>query len=288
MDFSFCLVHNNLNNLQEKRNNMTDLLVLMKKYNFTEYETKVYATLLEIGPSTGYEISKMSSVPRSKVYNTLEILLKKGAVYKANKEQILYTAVEVEDFINHLKQDTRKDLDVLKDTLLQHSKTTFDRNEIWSMDGYDNIIAKTKACIRNAKKELLIQIWDEDLDEELLEILKEKEVEIEKYILILFSEDSSYDVGLNRFYKHHFEKEKRKEMGSRWINIVADNDFMLLSTIYSNKMANAVMTHFYPMVFLSKEYIAHDGYTANILEHLDDATKAKFGDHMQVVRNIYK
>lgn len=267
---------------------MSDVITLMKKYNFTEYETKVYTTLLEIGQATGYEISKMSSVPRSKVYNTLEVLLKKGAVCKANKEQVLYSAVAVEEFIDALKQNTERDLLDLKESLTQHSKSTFDRNEIWSSEGYDTILTRCKTCIRNAKSELLIQIWVEDLDEEIISLLQEKEKEIDNYILILFSETSNYDVPLKRFYKHHFEKEKRKEMGSRWINIVCDNDFMMLSTIFSYKVATAVMTHFYPMVFLSKEYIAHDGYTANILEHLDDATKEKFGDHMQIVRNIYK
>ncbi len=267
---------------------MSDIITLMKKYNFTEYETKVYTTLLEIGQGTGYEISKMSSVPRSKVYNTLEVLLKKGAVRKANNEQVLYSAVDVEEFIDALKHNTEKDLLDLKESLRQHSKTTFDRNEIWSIEGYENVLMRCKTCIKNAENELLIQIWVEDLDDDLIALLQEKEKTIDNYILILFSETSNYDVPLKRFYKHHFEKEKRKEMGSRWVNIVADNDLMILSTIFSYKVANAVTTHFYPMVFLSKEYIAHDGYTANILEHLDDNTKEKFGNQMHIVRNIYK
>ena len=40
-------------------------------------ETRVYTTLLEKGNLTGYEVSKISGVPRSKVYNILEKLLKK-------------------------------------------------------------------------------------------------------------------------------------------------------------------------------------------------------------------
>lgn len=267
---------------------MTDIITLMKKYNFTEYETKVYITLLEIGQATGYEISKMSSVPRSKVYNVLELLIKKGAVCKSSQEQILYRAVDVEEFIDALKQDTKKDMLTLKNSLEQHSKATFDRNEIWNIEGYDTILSRCKNCIRNAKEELMIQIWVEDLDDELISLLQEKEKTIDRYILILFSETSSYNVPLERFYEHHFEKEKRNEMKSRWINIVADDDCMILSTLYSNKVATAVTTHFHPMVFLSKEYIAHDAYTANILEHLDSDTKDRFGEQMEMVRHIFK
>ena len=68
---------------------MENIINLMKKYNFTEYETKVYITLLEIGKSTGYEISKRSTVPRSKVYITLETLLKKGLIQKTANDQVL-------------------------------------------------------------------------------------------------------------------------------------------------------------------------------------------------------
>lgn len=51
---------------------METIIQIMKKYDFSEMETRVYTTLLEKGNLTGYEVSKISGVPRSKVYNILE------------------------------------------------------------------------------------------------------------------------------------------------------------------------------------------------------------------------
>lgn len=41
------------------------MIQIMKKYDFSEMETRVYTTLLEKGNLTGYEVSKISGVPRS-------------------------------------------------------------------------------------------------------------------------------------------------------------------------------------------------------------------------------
>lgn len=60
---------------------METIIQIMKKYHFSEMETLVYTTLLEQDKLTGYEISKKSGVPRSKVYNILEKLLKKKFNY---------------------------------------------------------------------------------------------------------------------------------------------------------------------------------------------------------------
>ncbi|HFM9352046.1 TPA: helix-turn-helix domain-containing protein, partial [Enterococcus faecium] len=59
---------------------METIIQIMKKYDFSEMETRVYTTLLEKGNLTGYEVSKISGVPRSKVYNILEKLLKKNLI----------------------------------------------------------------------------------------------------------------------------------------------------------------------------------------------------------------
>ncbi len=267
---------------------MEHIINLMKKYNFTEYETKVYIALLEIGKSTGYEISKMSSVPRSKVYNTLESLLKKGLIQKTINNQVLYTAIPVDEFINMLSDSLNKDMINLKQSLNQHNTSTFDHNEIWNIDGYDNVIIKAKNLIKNAQDELLIQIWKEDIDNELMELLKAAQERIENFILILFSETGNYEMSFNRYYAHYFETEKLEEMKSRWINIVSNGNNMMMSTIYNHTLASGLTTQFEPMVFLAREYIVHDAYTANILKNLDQNTKDIFGPHMSKIRDIFK
>ena len=52
----------------------------LKQLGLTEYEIKVYLTLLKEGPKKGGEISKLSKVPHGKTYESLESLEKRGFV----------------------------------------------------------------------------------------------------------------------------------------------------------------------------------------------------------------
>ncbi|NYA65375.1 helix-turn-helix domain-containing protein, partial [Lactobacillus salivarius] len=56
---------------------MLDISTIMRKYGFNESEIKVYLTLINHEQMTGYEVSKLSGVARSKVYNVLENLIQK-------------------------------------------------------------------------------------------------------------------------------------------------------------------------------------------------------------------
>lgn len=62
---------------------------------------------------------------------------------------------------------------------------------------------------------------------------------------------------------------------------------MMLSTIHSKDWASAVSTCFAPMVFLAKEYVKHDAYTARILELLDEKTIQLLGKEKEKVRDIF-
>ncbi|MGB4984724.1 MAG: helix-turn-helix domain-containing protein [Erysipelotrichaceae bacterium] len=266
---------------------MEQLLQLMKKYNFTEYETKAYVTLLQNGKCNGYEVSKLSSVPRSKIYNVLESLFMKGLVNKIIDEQTSYIALPIEQFIKSLENKMHNDLKEINHNLILFNQPLYQNEELINIKGYQNVINKAKYLVNQAQNELLIQLWEQDVDEELLALLQEAENRIDKYILILFSEEEQYNLPLKRYYKHHFEKEKLQENNSKWLNIVSDNE-MLMSTIYSSSVASAITTKFTPMVFLSKEYIIHDAYTANILEILDNQNLEVFGTNMSKIRDIYK
>lgn len=53
---------------------------ILKNFGFTDYEAKAYYALLLLGHSKAREISKVSGVPQSKIYEVLERLLEKNLV----------------------------------------------------------------------------------------------------------------------------------------------------------------------------------------------------------------
>lgn len=83
---------------------LNEVIATMKDYQFSEYETLVYIALLRQCNQTGYEVSKNSGVPRSKVYNILKILLKKEVIICSVTNPVLYIAQPVEKLIEKLQK----------------------------------------------------------------------------------------------------------------------------------------------------------------------------------------
>lgn len=66
----------------------------LKRIGFTDNEAKVYLALLSHPGITGYEVSRISGVPRAKVYEVLEGLTDRGAVLvEPGEERSLYRAL---------------------------------------------------------------------------------------------------------------------------------------------------------------------------------------------------
>lgn len=265
---------------------MDNLLNLLKNFGFTEYETKVYVALLKNGSGTGYEISKNSSVPRSKVYNILELLMNKGCVIASKEEKsVKYAAIPVEEFIKNIKYNMEGIIQDIKLELHGYDNKV-DLDQMWYIKGYENIFNKCRHMISKAKKEVYIQVWKEDIFE-IEEELSLIEQRLRDVVVILYSMKHDYNIKLKNYYKHGFEENKLEEIGGRWITLVVDSNEMIFGHIQNEKNAEVIWTQSVPMVFLAKENIKHDAYCLKLIDAMGDNIREKFGDNLTGVREIF-
>ena len=100
--------------------------------------------LLQNGPQTGYEVSKTSGVPRSKVYNILEMLVSRGVVVTAaGNKTLLYRAESVERLSSLVQATVDQGLSELKQEAEQYTHAV-DDEQIWKMSGYVSIMDNAK------------------------------------------------------------------------------------------------------------------------------------------------
>jgi len=84
-----------------------ELIKKLKGYfDLNIYETKVWLALLSKGVSSAGEIAELSSVPRSRTYDVLESLEKRGFVIQKLGKPVKYIAVKPEVVIEKLKNNT--------------------------------------------------------------------------------------------------------------------------------------------------------------------------------------
>jgi len=136
------------------------------------YETKVWLALLGKGTASAGEIAEISGVPRSRTYDVLESLEKKGfAIVKLGKP-VKYIGVKPRMILEKLKNDVRRNAEE-KITNLSNIKSTDEFSKLENLyktgiapikgeditaalQGRLNISNHLKDILQNAKKEVII------------------------------------------------------------------------------------------------------------------------------------
>jgi sugar-specific transcriptional regulator TrmB len=161
-----------------------ELINKIKDYfDLNVYETKVWLALLGKGIASAGEIADISGVPRSRTYDVLESLEKRGfAIIKLGKP-VKYLGVKPKIIIEKLKNNVKKDADdriedlsKIKTTdeflklegLYKDGISPLKREEITaSIKGKSNISNQLKEILQNASKEIIICTNAEEMNQKI-------------------------------------------------------------------------------------------------------------------------
>lgn len=84
---------------------------LRRFFNLNLYEARIWTALLSRGVSTAGELSDIGGVPRSRAYDILESLEKKGFVIMKLGKPIKYLAIEPKEVVERVKKQIQKEAD---------------------------------------------------------------------------------------------------------------------------------------------------------------------------------
>ncbi len=89
-----------------------DFLSRLRRYfGLNLYEVKIWTALLSRGVSTAGELSDIANVPRSRSYDVLESLEKKGFIVMKIGKPIKYIAVDPHEVVERVKKNVKKEAD---------------------------------------------------------------------------------------------------------------------------------------------------------------------------------
>ena len=86
---------------------------LRKYFRLNIYEVKIWTALLSRGIASAGELADISGVPRSRCYDVLETLEKKGFIIMKIGKPIKYLAVEPNTILERVKSNIRQESDAL-------------------------------------------------------------------------------------------------------------------------------------------------------------------------------
>ncbi|RMD66808.1 TrmB family transcriptional regulator [Candidatus Pacearchaeota archaeon] len=153
---------------------------LRKLFDLNLYEVKVWTALLSRGVSTAGELSTISDVPRSRTYDILESLEKKGFVVMKLGKPIKFVALEPEEVVERVKKnliheahekskrlEQLKGGDVLKElnSLYKNGVKYVDPADLsGSVHGRQNLYNHLDMLVRGADKTITIVTTEDGLN----------------------------------------------------------------------------------------------------------------------------
>lgn len=260
---------------------MDEVIESLKELGLNTYEAKVYVALLKKYPATGYEVSQIADVPQSRAYDTLKALEKDKIVVATNAKPFTYTPIKPTELTKRFKRKVNSTIEFL-DKNLPSVKEDY-TEPILSITGIANIREKVIEIVKNAKKEIYIEIWSQDfrfIEPYLLDAYN-RGVEIK----IVGYDNLKSNFGL--VFEHGSAKEIETSLGGRMIILAADEEEGMIGNSSSVNAENihVVWTKNIGVVFLIKEFIVHDMYLLDIENNLSDQLKVVYGKNLKNLRD---
>jgi len=217
---------------------------LRKIFDLNLYEVKVWTALLSRGTSTAGELSSISDVPRSRTYDILESLEKKGFIIMKLGKPIKFVALKPEEVVERVKknlmrhaQERSNRLETLKgDEVLGELSTLFTQGIKFvepsdlsgSLKGRQNMYNHLDMMIRDAERTITIVTTKEGLNRKLdalmpsLEKCKKRGVKIR--IAALVDKDN---IKVAKDLKKVAEVRNLQNMKARFV-IIDSNQLMFM------------------------------------------------------------
>ena len=152
---------------------------LRRYFSLNLYEVKIWTALLSRGVSTAGELSDIANVPRSRSYDVLESLEKKGFVVMKLGKPIKYLAVPPKEVLERVKKNVNEEakeqitrLEDLKKTDIVEELNTLHTQGVelvepadlsGSLKGRHNLYNHLELTIRNAEESVIIMTTSQGL-----------------------------------------------------------------------------------------------------------------------------
>ena len=228
-------------------------IISLQQLGFSEYEARAYTALLQRSPVNGYELAKLSGLPRANIYGVLQKLEERGAVIRLDVPGgVQYAPLPAEELIQRLRRQFQETLDTTRQALSEISSPA-DYEYVGNTRGYPALLDHARALLSSAQERVLLAIWPQEALN-LAEALAQAEARgVEITTLCLAGCPRECGGCQGQIYRYQVAPEQ----GQRWLVVVQDLAEVLTGGIGPGEETLAVRTRQRLLVELATWYIRH-------------------------------
>ncbi len=232
-----------------------NITTLLKDFAFSQYETACYLTLLNNHPNNGSQLSKLSGIARSRIYDVLRGLIRKGVVFEIEKGK--YVPLPFEELKKRLRSQFESNLTILEEKLYALTAET-EYEYLLTLRGYEAVMAKAVDIIQTATCELYLRLFANTYER------LEKEIERAAARGVGIRLVSMGSIPMIHDYQviHPFVKSLTQKIGGESIDIVADKSEALSGIFETGRVDTSpiIWTRNRSFVTANRDSVRHDFY----------------------------
>jgi len=172
---------------------LDEAVEVLQQLGLKEYEAKCFVGLSRLSTGTAKQLSEITDVPRTRVYDAIRVLEAQGLVEIQHSSPQQFRAVPLAEATETLRDqyearverleaalEDAEELDPEEENLIQ---------EVWSLSGTDAIANRSNTLIRDAAEEVVLVIGDDSLlTDELIESLNGLDERVELLVGVVTEE----------------------------------------------------------------------------------------------------
>jgi sugar-specific transcriptional regulator TrmB len=233
---------------------------------FSEYEAKAYVALLRESPVTGYQLAKLSGVPRSMIYEVLGKLTSRGAAMTLRKEgSTQYAPVPAQEFLEQLHREQEALFGSLERDLADLNVSS-DLDYVWNIEGHENIMAKAYEMIAQARGRIYLALLPETLPALRAPLM----AVIERGVQVVVYSTRKLDLPGARMVAVPPSQVIDERVEGLWLVMVVDGKEVLIGELLTENHARASWTGSPLFVFVAEHHLRVDFYLPHVLALLGE------------------
>ena len=245
---------------------MKDSAQVLQKLGFGDYEARAYVGLLQRSPMTGYELAKVTGIPRANIYEILPRLEERGAVMRLDSSSgARYSAIPPSELMPRLADRFNADL-VAAEKALAEPVSRMDQDYAWNVESYRAVLDHARTLIDSAEKEILIAIWPQEAGVLARDVAKAEKRGVSITTLCLNACARECGGCQGSIFRYRVSPDD----AVRWLIVAIDGREMLSAAIDKHDNAQGVRTTQHLLIELAGWYIRNSVALVTLVSELGD------------------
>jgi Cd2+/Zn2+-exporting ATPase len=258
-----------------------DLVPELNSIGFTDSEAKVYLLLLRNNPATGYQLSKVSGVPRSMVYDALGRLDARGAVLKSEEASAaLYRPLPPAALLESVDMEHHRKMQSLSSGLSRIYEIG-SGDFLWTILGEPSVISYAAEMIQSAQAELMLLLSDKSL-RELQDVVQ---AACDRGVLVSALLTGVLELACGEVAYHPPLESEVQELTDNLV-VVADEQETLIAS--GDEEMKATVTTNRNLVMIARQFIWMELFAQRIYSRLDKDLIAELSPEDQKLFNGFE